>query len=113
MAMKMIGLNVMAVTIKLTERILCCATDENAKDRKLDIFVMFAPKSSIGKQIFFGIETRVIVNAYKCNYCQKSTSTGTIARLIKKVVLHKVHFVNKRNRLFLSHVEKYLQVTRI
>lgn len=36
----------MAVAIKLT-RILCCATNENEKDGKLDTFVMFAPKSSI------------------------------------------------------------------
>ena len=36
----------MAVAIKLT-RILCCATNENEKDGKLDTFIMFAPKSSI------------------------------------------------------------------
>lgn len=41
----------MAGTIKLTGKIPCCATNENAKDRKLDILVMFALKSSIARQI--------------------------------------------------------------
>ena len=48
----------------------------------------------------------------KRNYCQKNTSVETILRLIKKDI-KKVHFVKKRNLLFVSHVEKYLQVTEI
>ena len=60
MAMKMIGWNVMTMTIKLTGRIPCCATDENRKNGKLDIFVIFTPKSSIGTQSYWDIETRIL-----------------------------------------------------
>lgn len=82
--MKRIGWNVMAGTIKLTGKIPCCATNENAKDKKLDILVMFALKSSVARQILWDIDTYSHTSdPYKCDYCQKNTSVETISRLIK------------------------------
>ena len=90
--MKRIDWNVMAVAIKLTG-ILCCATNENEKDRKLDTFVMFAPKSSITRQIIWDIETQTHTkDPCKCDYCQKKTP----ARLMKKDT-KKVHFVKNKS----------------
>ena len=75
--MKRIDWNVMAVAIKLTG-ILCCATNENEKDRKLDTFVMFAPKSSITRQIIWDIETQTHTkDPCKCDYCQKKNTSKT------------------------------------
>ena len=95
--MKTIGWNVMVVAIKLTGRILCCSTNENAKDRKLDTFVMFASKNSIARQIFWDIETHTHTHTkdpYKWLF-SKNASVQTISKLIKKVALQKVHFVKK------------------